>query len=116
MAKKRPSVYLTEESKAFLDTLSTSLAGGINQTIDRYSQILKTIELPKFDHAEQSLIKKILEENELRPADTINTLPKLIEAKLTDPKNQSLVDKIEALTFTEKVALIEQLSSQKKGD
>lgn len=117
---KRPSVYLTDKSTAFLNGRGESLSGAINEVIDRYEQLIKHIELPTFTEQE---INTLLEANMgviYQPAEMIAGLWQGIEDALVDDltgevdaADRALVDKLKGLTYPQEVALLERLAKRR---
>ncbi len=120
MSGKRPSVYLTEESIKFLESRSESLSGAINQTVDRYDQTLKYVELPKFTEAEIAALIQATQGVLYQPAEMIAGLWQGIQDDLIDDlsgeidaADRKLIAKLKTLTYPQEVALLERLEQRR---
>jgi hypothetical protein len=121
MAGKRPSVYLTDKSLQFLETRGEPLSGAINQTVDRYDQVLKHIELPTFTPEEIQMLLSATQGVLYQPAEMIAGLWQGIEDDLVDDLTNevdqlgaALIQKLKALTYPQEVALLERLEQRRK--
>lgn len=121
MSGKRPSVYLTDKSLNFLDGRSESLSGSINQAIDRYDQILKQTDMPKFTESEINTMLNAISGTLYEPAEMIAGFWQGIQDDLVDdltgevdPADMALVEKLKTLTYLQEVALLERLEQRSK--
>jgi hypothetical protein len=121
MSGKRPSVYLTEGSLKFLENRADSLSGAINQTVDRYDQTLKQIDLPKFSDAEINALLSATQGVLYQPAEMIAGLWQGIADGLIDDltekidaDDKKLIEKLKKLTFPQEVALLERLEQRRR--
>lgn len=118
---KRPSVYLTDKSLKFLDGRGESLSGSINQTVDRYDQLLKQTDLPQFTPAEINTMLNAISGTLYEPAEMIAGFWQGIQDDLVDDltgeidaADMALIKKLKTLTYPQEVALLERLEQRKK--
>jgi hypothetical protein len=121
MPGKRPSVYLTENSLKFLEAHGDSLSGAINQTVDRYDQVLKHTDLPKFTEQEIFTLLNAISGVLYQPAEMIAGLWEGIQDDLVDDltgeideADRTLIEKLKELTYPQEVALLERLEQRRK--
>lgn len=121
MSGKRPSVYLTDQSMKFLEARGDSLSGAINQTVDRYEQVVKNTDLPKFTETEIATLLNATSGVLYQPAEMIAGLWQGIQDDLIDDltgeideADMSLVEKLKTLTYPQEVALLERLEQRRK--
>lgn len=116
MAVKPPSVYLTEQSTRFLENRGFTLSYAINQTIDRYEQVIKQIDLPSFSPEEIDTLVDATMSVLYEPAEMIAHLWDGMEYHLIDDltgeiaePGRELIEKLKTLSFPQEVALLEKL-------
>ncbi len=121
MSGKRPSVYLTDQALKFLEARGESLSGAINQTIDRYGQVLKHTDLPKFTEAEIATLLNATSGVIYQPAEMIAGLWQGIQDDLVDDltgevaaEDVALIEKLKTLTYPQEVALLERLEQRRR--
>lgn len=121
MPGKRPSVYLTDKSLKFLEARGYSLSGAINQSIDRYDQIIKQVDLPKFSESEITTLLNATSGVLYQPAEMIAGLWQGIQDDLIDDltgevdvADKVLIEKLKSLTYPQEVALLEKLEQRRK--
>ena len=121
MSGKRPSVYLTDQSLRFLEARGESLSGAINQTVDRYEQVIKQVDLPKFTETEINILLNATSGVLYQPAEMIAGLWQGIEDDLIDDltgsidaADMALIEKLKKLTYPQEVALLERLEQRRK--
>lgn len=121
MSGKRPSVYLTDKSLKFLDSRGESLSGAINQTVDRYDQVLKQTDLPQFTTSEINTMLQAISGTLYEPAEMIAGFWQGIQDDLVDDltgevdaADMALIEKLKTLTYPQEVALLERLEQRKK--
>jgi hypothetical protein len=120
MAGKRPSVYLTDQSLQFLEPRGDSLSGAINQTVDRYGQLLRHIDLPTFTTAEINSLLSAIQGVLYQPAEMIAGFWQGIQDDLVDDltgevdaADMALIEKLKTLTYPQEVALLERLEQRR---
>lgn len=120
MAGKRPSVYLTDQSLKFLELRSDKLSGAINQTVDRYDQVIKHIDLPSFSPSEINTLLSAIQGVLYQPAEMIAGLWQGIQDDLVDDLTGEvdatdllLIEKLKTLTYPQEVALLERLEQRR---
>lgn len=120
MAGKRPSVYLTDKSLKSLDSRGGSLSGAINQTVDRYDQILSAVGLPVFTPSEINTMLNAISGTLYEPAEMIAGFWQGIQDDLADDltgeidaADMTLIEKLKTLTYPQEVALLERLEQRK---
>lgn len=121
MAGKRPSVYLTEQSTRYLAKRADSLSGAINQTVDRYEQVIKQTALPPFTAEEIHTLLEATMGVLYQPAEMIAHLWHGIEDQLADDltgeisePHRALIEKLKKLTYPQEVALLEKLEQRRQ--
>lgn len=121
MSGKRPSVYLTDQSIKFLESRGDSLSGAINQTVDRYNQVIKHTDLPSFSEAEINALLNATSGVLYQPAEMIAGLWQGIQDDLVDDltgevdaADMALVEKLKTLSYPQEVALLERLEQRRK--
>jgi hypothetical protein len=120
MTDKRPPIFMFEKTRLFLEKRGDSLDGSINQTVDRYEEIIKHLEIPTFSQIEIDIMARATMGVFYQPASMIACLWNGIEDDLVDDLTgkvstgvKTLIDKLKDLTYPQEVVLLEKLEQHR---